>query len=171
MVHRGRRIPPPKGLNSRPLRQVLPRPFSLAFVKSCFGSYGQDFAMRRSLALLIFESRGDSTPPPKELSLGEGYLDSLPLSHEGVRRDTYFSSTAFPRSCEGAGANYGLSDEGLPWTQGRAAFRKYVASESPTLELQAEMSTLAWDLFLYPPLGVISYFCFIKPKRILKICF
>ncbi|CAE7208008.1 unnamed protein product [Symbiodinium natans] len=102
--------------------------------------------MRRSLALLIFESRGDSTPPPKELSLGEGYLDSLPLSHEGVRRDTYFSSTAFPRSCEGAGANYGLSDEGLPWTQGRAAFRKYVASESPTLELQAEMSTLAWDL-------------------------
>ncbi|CAE7533031.1 unnamed protein product [Symbiodinium microadriaticum] len=99
------------------------------------------------LLLTLVEGRGPGRPPPpQDLSLGPGYLDSLLLSHEGVRRETYWSGTAYPRSCESTGANYGLPGEDLPWSKGRSVFRSYVAADAPTSEEQEEMSALAWDL-------------------------
>ncbi|CAJ1338479.1 unnamed protein product [Effrenium voratum] len=96
--------------------------------------------MRRALALSL------GCAAHREVSLGEGFMESLPMPHQGVRRDSYYSSISYPLSCEDPGIKGGLEGEDLPWAEARRVFRRFAASDNPSSEERSEMSDAAWRL-------------------------
>eukprot|EP00929_Paragymnodinium_shiwhaense_P090135 TRINITY_DN50340_c0_g1_i1.p1 TRINITY_DN50340_c0_g1~~TRINITY_DN50340_c0_g1_i1.p1 ORF type:complete len:617 (+),score=127.61 TRINITY_DN50340_c0_g1_i1:97-1947(+) len=106
------------------------------------GNWRPRFCTTTSASLSLSLSLLTSLPPGG----GSRELPRRRLSHEGTRRDAFYSSSSSVLSCERReSAPAGLSGESIDWVSGRAVLRRF--AESPlSYRSRANMSGAAWDM-------------------------